>query len=95
MASMGSKERALEYFKRLLKARDPKLELRKIHEDLNNLVYTQSNKPIERHTKIEILEELERLIRQAPSLEDRSKGYTYDSIRENAASDNSDILDVM
>lgn len=95
MASMGSKERAFEYFQRLLKSHNPRLELRRIHEDLNKLVYTQNNKPIERHTKVEILEELERLIRQAPSLEHFNKSATYDSIRETAASDNSDILDVI
>ncbi|KVV03102.1 MULTISPECIES: hypothetical protein [unclassified Pseudomonas] len=90
-----SKERALEYFNRLLKANNPKLELQKIYTDLNNLIYTASKKPIDRSTKVEILEELEHLIRQTPSLEERHNYGTYDSIRGTTASDNSDILDVI
>jgi len=95
MASMGSKERALEYFNRLLKAKNQKIELEKIYADLNKLVYTASKKPIDRNAKIGILEELEKLIQQAPSLEHFNKSATYDSIQEATASDNSDILDVI
>lgn len=96
MASLGSKARALEYFKRLLDSSNPKLELQRIHSDLNKLIYTATKKPIERKTKIEILEELEQLVRQAPSLESIHEEYAiYDSIRRTTASDNSEILDVI
>ncbi|MDP5240912.1 hypothetical protein Q9Q94_15325 [Uliginosibacterium sp. 31-16] len=96
MASMGVKEIAKQYFERLAKALKPKAELERIYSDLNNLVFTASQKPIDRNTKIQILDELESLIRRKPSLEDISESATYDSIRKSTtASDNSDILDVI
>lgn len=96
MASMGTKERAQQYFERLVKASNPKAELERIYSDLNNLVFTNSKKPIDRDTKIQILDELEKLIRRTPGLENFNESKTYDSVRgSTTASDNSDILDVI
>lgn len=93
---MGIKERAQQYLERLVKAQNPKAELQKIYTDLNNLVFTTSEKPIDRNTKIQILDELEKLIRRTPGLESFNESATYDSIRKSTtASDNSDILDVI
>ncbi|WP_124642436.1 MULTISPECIES: hypothetical protein [Aquitalea] len=96
MASMGTKERAQQYFERLVKSPNPKAELEKIYSDLNKLVFSSSRNPIDRNTKIKILDELERLVRRTPGLESINESLTYDSIRKSTtASDNSDILDVI
>lgn len=96
MASMTSKERAQHYFQRLLKATNYKSELESILNDLNSLVFTNTTKPIDKETKIKILEELENLIRSSPSLDSISESYDYGTIRKStSASDNSDILDVI
>lgn len=62
MASMGIKERAQQYLERLVKASNPKAELEKIYSDLNGLVFKSTNKPIDYNTKIQILDELEKLV---------------------------------
>ena len=96
MASPSAIKIAKQYFERLAKSSNPKVELTKIYSDLNSLIYTTSRKPIDRNTKLEILDELERLIRQVPSLESIKESAVYDSIRRSTtASDNSDILDVI
>jgi hypothetical protein len=96
MASMSSKERSLYYFERLLKARNKKEELERVYSDINQLIYTKSKSPIDKATKIEILDELEKLIRSSPGLENLSESYRPDSLqRSTSASDNSEILDVI
>ena len=95
---MNNQERALHYFERLLKASNPKAELEKILSDINSLIYTSSEKPLDSATKVKILEELEKLIKRSPkpSFEsiDESRSYNY-SQKSATASDNSDILDVI
>jgi hypothetical protein len=96
MTSMSKKERAKQYHERLLKAPNPRAELEKIFADINNLVFAESNKPIDRETKIKILEELEQLVKPTPSLEKFIEFKSYDSVHKRTqASDNSDILDVI
>lgn len=96
MTSMSQKERAQQYLERLAKATNPRAELSKIFADLDSLVFTISNKPIDRETKVKILEELEQLVKLTPSLESLNEFQTYDSLHKSTqASDNSDILDVI
>lgn len=96
MSSMSSKERANHYFERVLKATNKKQELERINSEINNLIYVISKNPIDRSTKLEIIDELEKLIRSSPSLESLNKSYRQESIQSsNKASDNSDILDVI
>ncbi|OLU32123.1 hypothetical protein BVH03_07870 [Pseudomonas sp. PA15(2017)] len=96
MASMSSKDRALHYFKRLLESKDRLAELKRIQLDLNSLVFTATQRPIDRNTKVEILDELEKLIRGVPGLEHLDESRSYEINKQGAtASDNSDILDVI
>lgn len=96
MTSMSKKELAKHYHERLLKAPNLRIELEKIFADINILVYSESNKPIDRETKIKILEELEQLLKITPNLESFSQFRTYDSLHKSTyASDNSSILDVI
>jgi hypothetical protein len=96
MASLSPKERAQQYLERLAKAPNPRAELNKIFADLDSLVFTISKKPIDRETKLNILEELEQLIKLTPSLESLNEFRTYDSVHKSTqASDNSDILEVI
>lgn len=94
MASMTHKKRAYHYFERLLKATDPKSELERIQRDLDNLVFSNTQQPIDSTTKRTILEELEKLVKSSPSFEsfDESRSYVQKGTN---ASDNSDILDVI
>lgn len=93
---MNSKEIANHYFERILKATNKKQELERINSEINQLIYSISKKPIDRSTKLEILDELEKLIKSSPSLESINKSYRQESIQaSNNASDNSDILDVI
>lgn len=96
MASMSQKEIAQEYHERLTKATNPRAELGKIFAELDTLVFTISNKPIDRETKLKILEELEQLVKLTPSLKSLNEFRTYDSVQKSTqASDNSDILEVI
>lgn len=93
---MNSKEIANHYFERIIKATNKKQELERINSEINQLIYSISKKPIDRSTKLEILDELEKLIKSSPSLESINKSYRQESIQaSNNASDNSDILDVI
>jgi len=98
MATMNNQEKALQYFKRLLKASNPKAELEEILSDINGLIFSKSGKPIDSATKIKIIEELEKLVKKIP----RPQTESLDGIRtfnyskgSPQASDNSDILDVI
>ncbi|MCU0120552.1 hypothetical protein N8H74_20005 [Pseudomonas sp. B2M1-30] len=93
MASQSDKAR--EYFNWLLEAKNLGPVFEKIERDLNQLVYTSNRQRIERKTKLDILDELEQLVRQEPSLEDNNKYVISESIRGTAASNNSDVLDVI
>lgn len=101
MAIMTSQEIALQYFKRLLKASNPKAELEKILSDINSLILSDSDKPVDSVTKIRVIDELEKLIKksQRPSTRsfDEFKAFSgfKRSIGKAQASDNSDILDVI
>jgi len=87
-------EIANSYFGRLLSADDQRDELEKIQRELDRLVSTKSNKPIDNATKVRILEELEDLLKSTPSLEDLSESASH-SNTESTASDNSDVLAVI
>lgn len=98
MESMSSQERALQYFKRLLKASSPKAELERILSDINNLVFSSSQKPIDAANKVKILEELEKLIKRSrqSSFKNLTESGNFRAFQKRAeASDNSDILDVI
>lgn len=88
-------EKAREYFNWLLEAKKSAPVLDRIERDLNQLVYTSTRQQISRKTKLDILEELDQLVRQEPSLEDGNEYVISESIRGTAASNNSDVLDVI
>jgi hypothetical protein len=92
---MSNQERAQHYLERILRSNNPKAELQKILSDLNSLVFTKTNKPLEAADKIRILEELEKLVRSTPALEKFEESKSWDYARNTQASDNSDILDVI
>lgn len=95
---MNRSERAKHYFERLSKSSNPKSELEKILREIDGLVWSSTNKPLDEAEKILIIEALEKLIKESsysvyesrsePGLEKIQKGVT-------SASDNSDILDVI
>jgi len=94
--SMASpSEKAREYFDWLLEAKNSARVLERIERDLDQLIYTSSRQKISRVTKLNILDELEQLVRQEPSLEDSNEYVISESIRGTAASNNSDVLDVI
>lgn len=98
MASMNRTERAKYYFDRLLASTNPRAELERIFREIDTLVYSSSNKPLDEAEKVRIIEELERLIRQLPYSisESRSEpGFEHFKDSGPSASDNSDILDVI
>jgi len=98
MAIMTSQEIALQYFKRLLKASNPKAELEKILNDINSLKFSDSDKPVDSATKIRVINELEKLVKKSPRPSTRSLDgiRTFSESKGSAqASDNSDILDVI
>ncbi|WP_086792933.1 hypothetical protein [Pseudomonas sp. SCPG-7] len=88
-------EKAREYFDWLLEAKNSARVLERIERDLDQLIYTSSRQKISRVTKLNILDELEQLVRQEPSLEDSNEYVISESIRGTAASNNSDVLDVI
>lgn len=94
--SMTHNQRAQHYFEQLLKSSNPKSELEKIQRDLDNLVFSNTGKPLDPSAKRLILEELERLLKRAPSFESFDESRNYEYIQKGAnASDNSGILDVI
>lgn len=93
---MTHNQRAQHYFERLLKSSNPKSELEIIQRDLDNLVFSNTEKPLDSSAKRLILEELERLVKRTPSFESFSESRNYEYIQKGAnASDNSGILDVI
>ncbi|WP_286071273.1 hypothetical protein [Stenotrophomonas sp. 57] len=91
---MKRSELVYSYFERLLSADNQRDELEIIRAELDGLVFTESNKPIDKATKVKILEELEDLLKSTPSLEDLSESASYPK-SESTASDNSDVLAVI
>lgn len=96
MTSMTHKERAFHYFERLLKSSNRKSELDKIQRELDSLVFSNSQKPLDSAAKRIILEELERLVKGSLTLENLNESRGYEWVKKSTtASDNSDILDVI
>ncbi|AGE27844.1 hypothetical protein H045_18910 [Pseudomonas poae RE*1-1-14] len=93
MASQSEKARV--YFDWLLEAKNSAPVLERIERDLNQLIYTSSRQKISRATKLNILDELDQLVRQEPSFEDSNEYVISEHIRGTAASNNSDVLDVI
>jgi len=94
MASMNRTERAKYYFDRLLASANPRAELERIFREIDTLVYSSSNKPLDEAEKVRIIEEFERLIRQLPYPISESRSEHFRDSGP-SASDNSDILDVI
>lgn len=99
MAPMNRNQRARYYLNRILEARDPVLEMRKIFLELDTLVYAGTNKHLDGEEQIRIIEELEKLIKELPyditESESSSEGLEHFQKGDLTASDNSDILDVI
>lgn len=93
MAIRTKEQRASDYLKQLLAAKNKRLALTEIINHLETLTSTLDGKPLSRAAKLAILEELELqarrtvVIRESFGLEHRHKSTT--------ASDNSNILDVI
>ncbi|MEZ8577978.1 hypothetical protein AB6C82_24515 [Vibrio splendidus] len=92
---MSRAERAQHYFERLASASNPKVELQRIFDDLNGLVYSKSNDPISNAEKLRIIEELERLIKGSTTRIDERFGIEHFEKSAPTASDNSDVLDLI
>lgn len=95
MGSMTKKEIAQKYFEQLKKSSNKSDDLKKIYTDLDGLVSPDTGNRLDRNTKIQILDELERLIKLTPGFESIDESFSYGSIWSTTASDNSDILKVI
>ena len=88
MASMNRQERALSYAKRLKEAFDIRAEARKILDEVDRLVWTESNNPLPIDEKIAIIKETRRIF---------STGLLREKLGDEIikASDNSGVIDVI
>ena len=87
MASMSRDVRALSYVKRLREAKDLNAEALRIKNEINGLVWSETQVPLPQAEKIALLEETKRLVRSGKKTD---KG---EIIVE--AGDNSGIIDVI
>lgn len=87
MASMNSTQRAASYLKRIIESSNKDLEFKRILDDINSLVWTESKRPLSKAEKLAIIEEIERLFHEQPILENK-RYYTN-------ASDNSGAIDII
>jgi hypothetical protein len=94
MASMTREQRAADYLRRLLNAKDVKRELDLIIIELNSLVFTNTREKLSKEDRLKIIEELERQARRRRAI-DENVGFERYVEKSVTASDNSDILDVI
>ena len=87
MAGMSSRERALLYAKRLKESKNVNEEANKIFEEVNSLIWSKTEKPLQKEEKIKILEEVKSIIAEERKLQDG------EIIVE--AADNSALLDII
>jgi len=88
MASMNKKERAEHYLRRLNSAKNKRAEAQQILEELNSLVWANSQQPLKKSDRLEIIEELEKAFYNRRKI-------SNESLDSTTASDNSGIIDVI
>jgi hypothetical protein len=93
MATRTKEQRASDYLKRLLAAKNKRLELEAILNHLETLITISDGKRLSRSAKLAILEELERQAKRTVALDEHIVLEHFK--KSTTASDNSGILDVI
>ena len=87
MASMNRKQRAESYLKRIKGSSNKEQEYKKILDEINGLVWSESQKPLSKEERLAIVDEIENLFNQQTI--QKSEGLVVN------ASDNSGVIDII